>query len=431
MNKVSSVSSSVTDLLRHAGAADAALRGQVHVLSVEAVREAVGPRWARHESLVEDFVIRSFRRGARDDDFIVRVNETDFVLIQPSRDPMGALNRSSQLMRETLSYFLGAVASENIKISVVDRVGEEGIEATRVSEAEMAAAAEERWRDMSVSDDGSPPWERFGVARAPRKVVTIRRPDGADIQALIYLDPVWNVKRGAVVSFVSRTIAVQTGGDGALETIDPRDLTPRTHAVIAGKRLQFVRELGDTDETAPLAAVHVPLSLNGLVYSGSRTAILADLKKLSSSRRDRLFIELADVPSAMPQARLVEIITQLRPFCRGVHVRVDPDTADLSQWHRCGAVGVIHTALQNVAEKDVISRLDRLIEGAGRIGLATSLYGVRSRSLALAAWAAGVTNMSGDCVGGRFGEAVVAQRFSMADLYAPRLEARPGSVSPA
>lgn len=99
MNETRSISTSVGDLLRHAGASGAAERGQVHIVSMAAIREAVGSKWPRHEPLVEDFVIRSFKRAARDDDFIVRVNEADFVLIQPSRPPMAALNRASQLMR--------------------------------------------------------------------------------------------------------------------------------------------------------------------------------------------------------------------------------------------------------------------------------------------------------------------------------------------
>lgn len=45
------------------------------------------------------------------------------------------------------------------------------------------------------------------------------------------------------------------------------------------------------------------------------------------------------------------------------------------------------------------------------------IYGVRSRSVALAAWSAGVTHLSGDHITERFGADPVAQRFSVLDLY--------------
>lgn len=328
MYETTGISTSVADLLRHAGASGAAEGGQVHIVSVSAIREAVGERWGRHESLVEDFIIRSFRRSAREDDFIVRVNEADFVLIQPSREPMAALSRASQLMRDALSYFLGAVKIEQIHISVVDRIDGDVVEATRVSERELTLASQERSVDLSTSEDGSPPWEKFGVCRPPRKVVSLRLADGTDIQAVFFLDPVWNIANGAVASFVARTIAVQAGPDGQLTTIEPSLMTPKSYAALAAKRVQFVRELGGA-EAPPAIGVHLPLSFNCVSHSSTRMTILADLKKLAVAEwKSRLFVEITDVPPALPHVRLTEIVAQLRPFVRGVLVRVPPGPVD-------------------------------------------------------------------------------------------------------
>ena len=427
MNETRSISTSVADLLRHAGASGAAERGQVHILSVAAIRDAVGARWARHEPLVEDFVIRSFRRSAREDDFIVRVNEADFVLIQPSREPMAALSRASQLMRETLAYFLGAAKVEHIHISIVDRLDGAGVEATRVGERELATAAQGRPLDLSSSEDGSPPWERFGVSRPPRKVVTIRLTDGADLQAVFYLDPVWNIASGAVVSFVARTVAVQAGPDGVLSPIEPSSMTPKSYTTLAGKRLQFVRELGgNPPDTLPAIAVHVPLSFNCLSHSGSRMNVLADLKKLAGTGwKARLFAEVTDVPVALPHVRLTEIIAQLKPFVRGVLVRVPPGSIDVVRWDRCGAMGMIVTLDPSKTEREQIALIQKFAAETARMGIVASLYGVRSRSVTLAAWAAGVRLLSGDYVAQKFGDALSARRFVAEDLY--REEAAPAA----
>ena len=427
MNETRSISTSVADLLRHAGASGAAERGQVHILSVAAIRDAVGERWARHEPLVEDFVIRSFRRSAREDDFIVRVNEADFVLIQPSREPMAALSRASQLMRETLAYFLGAAKVEHIHISIVDRLDGAGVEATRVGERELARAAQGRPIDLSSSEDGSPPWERFGVSRPPRKVVTIRLTDGADLQAVFYLDPVWNIASGAVVSFVARTVAVQAGPDGVLSPIEPSSMTPKSYTTLAGKRLQFVRELGGNPaDGLPAIAVHVPLSFNCLSHSGSRMNVLADLKKLAGTGwKPRLFAEVTDVPVALPHVRLTEIIAQLKPFVRGVLVRVPPGSIDVVRWDRCGAMGMIVTLDPSKTEREQIALIQKFAAETARMGIVASLYGVRSRSITLAAWAAGVRLLSGDYVAQKFGDALSARRFVAEDLY--REEAAPAA----
>lgn len=276
-----------------------------------------------------------------------------------------------------------------------------------------------------MSDDGSPPWEKFGVSRPPRKVVSIRLSDGGDLQAIFYLDPVWNIASGAVVSFVARTVAVQAGPDGNLCAIEPGTMTPRSYGALASKRMQFVRELaGDSAATPPSIAVHLPLSFNCLSLSSSRMNLLADLKKLADSGwKSRLFAEITDVPVALPQVRLSEITAQLRPFVRGVLVRVPQGSVDLMRWDRCGAMGLIATVDGGKTEREQIAQIQRFAADTARMGMVASLYGVRTRSLTLAAWAAGVRLLSGDHVTEKFGETLTAQRFFASDLY--RGEAAP------
>lgn len=418
---LAAVSPSISDMLRHTGAGEAALRGQVQLVSVAAIRETVGDRWARHQPLVEDFVVRAFARHATDDDLVVRVNDTDFLLIQPSRSPMGALSRSSVLLRETLTFFLGAAEAENINISVVDRIGDEGLEATRVTGDQLADAAKERMGDLVQSRDGSAPWERFGVARPPRKMVAIKRPGQGEIQAIFFLDPVWHVTREAVVSFVVRTVAVQRVQGGDVEPVEIPFLTPGASAALTIQRLMFLGELlGEIDRPGPQIVFHVPISLNCLSYSGARTAVLGELRRLvEGERRERLIIELAHVPEGLPESRLSEAIAQVRAYARGVLVRAPSFSADVSSWPRCGAVGVIHKVqtAEVQSEKAMLAALPGAAERAQQIGLSVGLYGVRSGSVALAAWSAGVSHLSGDHITERLGSDPVAQRFSVLDLY--------------
>jgi len=320
-------------------------------------------------------------------------------------------------MRETLSYFPGAVKTEHIHVFVVDRLNGETVEAALVGEGELAQASLERSFDLSKSEDGSPPWQQMGFSRPPRKVVSIRLSDGTDLQAIFYLDPVWNIASGAVVSFVARTVAVQNGPDGDLSTIEPSTMTPMSYVALAAKRMQFVRELsGDSAETLPSIAVHLPISFNGLSHSSARMNILADLKKLADGRTSRLFVEITDIPVGLPQVRLSEIIAQLKPFARGVLVRAPHGPIDM-RWDRCGAVGMIATVDGRKTEREEIARIERFAADTAKMGMVASLYGVRTRSITLAAWAAGVRLLAGDHVTEEFGNTLTAQRFFVRDLY--------------
>lgn len=82
--------------------------------------------------------MRAFGRNASEAGLAVRVNDTDFLLIQPGRTPMGALSRSAVVLRETLTHFFGAAEAENIHISLI---GDGGLEAPPVTGGQLASAA--------------------------------------------------------------------------------------------------------------------------------------------------------------------------------------------------------------------------------------------------------------------------------------------------
>lgn len=126
------------------------------------------------------------------------------------------------------------------------------------------------------------------------------------------------------------------------------------------------------------------------------------------------------MPEGLLYDRLVELITQLKPFCRGVLVRTPPGSTDVLRWERCGAVGVIANVAEGVPERDQFGRISRFAADAAKAGFVASLYGVRTRSVALAAWSAGIRLLSGDYVAEKYGGGLVAQRFLPQDLYRTR-----------
>ena len=155
-------------------------------------------------------------------------------------------------------------------------------------------------------------------------------------------------------------------------------------------------------------------------------SVLAELKKLAGAGwKSRLFVEIADVPVALPHVRLTEIIAQLKPFVRGVLVRAPPGPLDITRWDRCGAVGMIAILDPSKAEREQIELIRRFAADTGKMGIIASLYGVRSRSVTLAAWAEGVRLLAGDYVAQKYGDAVIARRFAAEDLYTE--EARPAA----
>lgn len=415
------VSPSIVHALRQSGAAEAAAQGLIHVISVDAIRDVVGSRWPRHQSAVEDFVLRSFKRGARDDDFVVRVNDCDFILIQPGRDAMSALSRASQLMRETLNYFLGASRAEDIRIALVEGLDGDGMTARPVVSDEIQSATQARTADLSLSEDGSPPWERFGVSVPAPKVVMIRRPDGSQMEAVFWLEPVWKVTRDCVVSFTVEMAAFVIDETLGRVPLDEASMTSRCGAVLVQKAMEFARETKDgygaVDDAIPWG-LHLPMPFDAVTHSGTRMTLLAELKKLSTAGwRERLFLELTGTPPGLPQVRLSEIVAQLTPYGRAVMVRTLPAPKDLGAWARSGLTGLVLPVAPDTPERVQMARLDAFARQCDALRMVGMVRGITSRSLAIAAWGAGLTMISGPVISERFGAGVEARRFPPIRMY--------------
>lgn len=412
------LSGSTLDLLsREETVRDAIARGQFHIMSLAPVRTALAERWSRNEGLVEDFVVRSFRRLADADDVIVRVNDADFVLIQPSRSSMSALSLAAALTRQTLSHFLGEVRPENIEISVITQVDAGGIEAHRVTQQQLDAA--ERAETAAEPDENeSPPWEVFGVARPPRKIVTFKRPECGDLESLYYCEPIWNAARGVVVAFQLRTMTFYQPEPNVRELVSPGDLTARTHAVIAQRALRYAREVLEQPENRRIA-LSVPIALDAFAHSASRIAIAGELKAIGDdSLRRRLFIELNDIPRDVSVARVEEAVAQIKAFARRVTVRLPALAANYIDWERTGADGLVVCLDSWLADGRVQSRLANLVRYTRRAGQFAAVDGAREPHMAVLAQSAGVAEVSGELIAQTFGETLEPRAFHLEDLFA-------------
>src|SRR5690242_6537895 len=90
--------------------------GGANILSVEAIRERSEERWAQRREQVTAFVERAFARLAQPGDFVTPLNDSEFLTVQPSVSRPAALSISANILRETLAFFLGSAAREDLRL---------------------------------------------------------------------------------------------------------------------------------------------------------------------------------------------------------------------------------------------------------------------------------------------------------------------------
>ncbi len=192
---------------------------------------------------------------------------------------------------------------------------------------------------------------------------------------------------------------------------------------------------GGADETAALDRWHVAQAASMLAAPGFRAALLIPVdyatlagmrhreplmlacRRLPPRARRRLLVELRNVPPTLPQPRLRELVSYLRPFTLGVTARVVSARLD---GRGTGPRGVVAPLVEQLAGSGVVGlSLDLadaaaapsggtepgpaalpalLVATAGRLGLRTFCHVGADARLCRAALAAGLDHVLGEAL---------------------------------
>ena len=396
-------SGSLRDLLEQAG--PALTNGCAQVISVAAIRDSSGARWARRREQVAEFVERAFLRASSGGGLVVALNEIEYLVVHAESTRWAALNNSAGILRETLSFFLGEVERPAVRVMEVTGFADGELAVQEVSPACLAPTADPpRPRSATVP----PPWSPMGGTAGPKRA---RLVSGAlEIEASHQLQPAWNVRSKAVTSFLVET---------ATSPQPTAVLPPAMAAEVACSSLAFAAEQvrACCVAGAPVA-LHVPVALGALSIQAGRHRLLSQLKELPDEVRRLIVLELTEVPDGVPQGRLSEAVGMLSPHARAILARAPSEQASLLQWRRCGLNGItLDCGHIEPSDRQALTRLSHFARNAVALAPACVGYSLSTMSLLVSAWGAGFTHVSGDAVSKEVSE-LAAVRLAPRELYA-------------
>ena len=403
-----------------AGAAPVLAAGAVNIISVEAIRERSGERWARKRDQVGVFLIRTFRRSSGQGALIVALNDVEFLTIQPDASQAAAVNFSATILKETLCFFLGAAAQEDMRLLHVTAFADGKLEVVALDPGRLYKGddATQPGDPQIAESSRAPPCdglEGLGPARTATLVAT-RGGKAFEIEA--QLEPVWNIGAGVVTSFLLSTTAFEATADGERRPVTPEDMTPALAGSMAIQALNYAVDSTRHVEGGGQVAIHAPLPLPALTFSTSRYELLHALRDLDPMVRRRLVLEITELPEGFPAGRLTELVSMLSPLGRAVLARASAASPAVRTWRDCRLNGItLDCAGLDVADRRVPARLSAFSEAAGAVAPHCIGYGLESRSLLLAGWGAGFSHRAGRAL-----SAVVnaprAVRLTPEDFYA-------------
>jgi hypothetical protein len=403
-------SRSLTDVLERVQPAIAA--GSVNILSVEAIRDRSGDKWPRKREQVEAFVERTFNRISQPGDLMVCLNDAEFVTVQPSVSRTTALSVSATILKETLAFFLGAAAREDLRLFQVTSfvggaLGVQPLDSGAAFDGDFEIPAPDPASDGDASS--RPDAKSFAptcedIFWEVTRRVRLNSPPDIALNLAITTEPTWNVGARVVASFLLRPSTSVAEGPTAPRMVRAGELSPNMAGEAACSLIEYAVEL--IGHRGVRVALHVPLSLNAITYSSSRYRLLHTLRDVSPAVRKFLILELTDLEEGLPQSRVTELVSVLAPHCRAVLARAPGETMDVRAWRGCGLSGVtLDCGHLDRGDRAAQSRLASFAGHAAGATMACVAYGLPSRSLMLAAWAAGFTHVGGPVLSASVGGA--------------------------
>ena len=389
------------------------------MISLEAVRARSGDRWPRKREQVEAFVERAFVRIGGPGVLVAALNDVEFLSIQPEVRGLKALGQSAAVLKETLSFFLGRIDREDVRIfQVIDHAaGEltvEAVDSARWLGNNDEASAPEltgSTRDPDIwPASGAAPLLREierGPARTPRLVL-----QGKPELAVSYtVEPIWNIGQQVVASYLMQPTVYLTSSSRiaepsrfAAEQLVSVGVDQAAARIIEGaaRGLKF--------------ALHLPIPFLGVASASARYRAQRHLADLPPEVRRLLVLDLTGIAEGLPHGRMAETVAALAPVCRAVLARAPSPTARLSQWRNSHLAGVsLDCSALDPDDPHSMARMTGFTTAAAQVSKTVIGYGLASRSLTLAAWAAGFTHVTGAAV--QPDAPLCALRWDAADLY--------------
>lgn len=413
--------------------------GRLSLVGLGHVREELGDRWpalvARVHALAETVIARNLVSG---DVFEVNA-DGDYVVLFCQLGEREAEFKVRAIAREITQRLLG---SEWDKLSDVEAVSSSvSREAADADDLDGALAASfakgtrivsddpEEARQRSTGDHGEeaalPSSEVLEPSIVPTKPAlamaegsppspkarAISVPIGRQPPAWRY-SPIWDFTHDALVH--SRIVAAHETSDHDLTGAALRHVAFSSDLSALAKAATDIVRLAGLGRRLPVTC---PVHAAALEFPNCRNELLHELKSLPLNVRRLLTIELIVPPGWTKSIALDQFLVAIRSLKTGVCTRLHAGTDSLSALRQLPGPVTVQLPAEVLPEGRCIKYLEAFADRALKANLECGVAGISSRSLAMAATAAGFRFLSGPAIHPEMATLDQARRFDLTQLY--------------
>ena len=347
--------------------------GKVCLMSLDAVRERLGPRWIVRRDRVYDHAQQSLRRALGPHGFFLRVSETDFLVAQPGIGRVAGQALCLYCLREVLTYFLGEALLADIMVHEVTSIEDGRISAQTLD----AQAVEAEALTLPPVAPAQPVTPTSGLMSQDRWTPFVAH-DGQRLRASCQLEPVFQLKTYGRIGYRMRRRIVTLPAERPLSRADQHKLTAadieRIDFATLARGLNRLEQEGDGERQPSLI---LPVSFATLSSKRGRAMLAEFFRAAQASVQRGLICEVCDI-EGVPPSTLLAVTSLMRPFCLFIVGRLAaPPVNGLGALQDAGLQGVSIECPPGLESDGAFDSFAKMITAAAKpVVRAVMIYGV-------------------------------------------------------
>lgn len=373
--------------------------GKVNLVSLEAVQQRFGARWALRQDQVLGFAERIIQRGVGPRGLYLRVSGTDLLIVQPDVSRAAGQAACVRYLREILLHFLGDAHLADRGVLQVSRIAPGVIDALEVDvtaldlgDGEPAAGA--------ADDPADPKPRRLGEQEpSPKPSVDRWSPfvavDGRPLRVSATLEPVYELKGFTRIGFrmIRRVIAIRGQEELARQAVADLSAADRLRIDLATIARGLDRVQADGGEERQLSLV-VPLSYASLSSARGRAELIEPLRQAGQHVSCGVICEICDI-EGVPSGALSAAVSLIKPFTLLVVGRLAEATPPVvTRLVGARLRGLSVECPVGLSDAEFTAWAVRTVRRCKRVSRSVIVYGVEGARRAGELAAAGATHVS-------------------------------------
>ncbi len=302
----------LTPEIRTAASPQLIARGCVNVISLGLIRTKAGARWNRMRDTIYarlDLILRQ-RLGAQD--FFIQLDETSYLVTMPGTDGEEARITCLRVAHELHANLLGPCMLSDIELARVIGETEHGLALEPIVTPELADLA----KRAGLAELLAPPTAKRAAAGTPLALHAPEVPAEKRPKLTFRFTPLWDARSEVITAY--RLIARRPSLPTLFEPTEPAEIFKEQLANLLSLLYHGASVLSDSLQKGVRFLMVLPIPYEILSSPVGRMELTATCRTLSSVFRPFLLLEIADIPVGVPQTRMNDLVSTIRPFCKAV-----------------------------------------------------------------------------------------------------------------